>query len=80
MQYTYSGEKVSDMGPLEDDKEEIRQEPFTLPSNFTWDDICLEDEEQVIVLSKLIIMPLSLSFLLPAVRTVPTPLRELCGG
>ena len=40
-------EKVGDMGPLEDDREEIRTEPFSLPSGFVWDDISLEDEKQV---------------------------------
>ena len=40
-------DKVSDMGPLEDDKEEIRTEPFTVPSNFSWSDISLDDDEQV---------------------------------
>ncbi len=36
------------MGPVEEDKEEIRTEPFTLPPQFTWDEICLESEDQVI--------------------------------
>ena len=40
-------EQVSDMGPVEEDKEEVRTQPFTLPPNFVWDDICLENEEQV---------------------------------
>ena len=42
-----SDEKVSDMGPLEEDKDEVRIEPFTLPPNFVWDEICLDSEEQV---------------------------------
>lgn len=43
----FADEKVSDIGPVEGDKDEIRQEPFSLPSNFMWDEICFEDDAQV---------------------------------
>lgn len=42
-----AGEKVYDMGPVEEEKGEVRSEPFTLPSNFTWDEISLDSEDQV---------------------------------
>ena len=35
------------MGPMEPDKDEIRQEPLTLPDKFIWDDINLSDDAQV---------------------------------
>ena len=40
-------EKVTDSGPLESAKEDVRQEPLTLPNNFKWDDIDLEIPSQV---------------------------------
>lgn len=40
-------EKVGDMGPVESEKEEIRVTPLSLPANFFWEDICLDDEGQV---------------------------------
>ena len=40
-------EKVSEMGALEEVKESIRTEPFSLPADFMWDNICLEDSSQV---------------------------------
>ena len=35
------------MGAVEDDKEEIRATPLSLPPNFFWEDICLDNEGQV---------------------------------
>ena len=62
----YIDEKVLEMGPLEEDKEEVRDDPYSLPSNFMWDEICLDDEEQVNIsytttLSLIILPSLSLS-------------------
>ena len=42
-----SEEKVIEMGPLEDDKEHIRQDPLTLPDKFVWDIIDLGNADQV---------------------------------
>ena len=44
-----SDEKVCETGPLEDEKEQVRTDPFTLPSNFMWDDLSLDDDDQVTV-------------------------------
>ena len=35
------------MGPLEDDRADIRTEPLKLPDKFVWSDIDLEDNGQV---------------------------------
>ncbi len=35
------------MGPLEDDRADIRTEPLKLPDKFVWSDIDLEDNDQV---------------------------------
>lgn len=41
-------EKVDgDMGAVEDNKEQIRTTPLSLPPNFFWEDISLDDEGQV---------------------------------
>ena len=38
---------MSDSGPVEEQKDSIRDEPFSLPSNFEWSLISLEDVAQV---------------------------------
>lgn len=38
-----SGEVVNTHGPVEPDKDNIRQEPYTLPQGFTWDALDLGD-------------------------------------
>ena len=43
------GETVSDAGPVEEQKEDIRVEPFSLPPNFEWSEVSLEDPAQVCV-------------------------------
>eukprot|EP00731_Ephydatia_muelleri_P009223 Em0004g1561a len=40
-------EKVTDSGPLEPAKDDVRQEPLSLPNNFKWDDIDLENPSQL---------------------------------
>ena len=45
--HTHSEEKVDDIGPVEEDKDEIRPDPLSLPEHFTWDDIDLLDDAQV---------------------------------
>lgn len=42
-----SEEKVIDVGPIEDTKDSIRVEPYTLPPLFVWDEVDLNDEDQV---------------------------------
>lgn len=41
-------EKVEDVGPLEADKSDIREDPYTLPDKFKWDCLDLDDDKQVI--------------------------------
>lgn len=38
-----AGEVVNTHGPVEPDKDNIRQEPYTLPQGFTWDALDLGD-------------------------------------
>lgn len=38
-----SGEVVNTHGPVEPDKDNIRQEPYTLPQGFMWDALDLGD-------------------------------------
>ena len=40
-------EKVQEMGPLEPDRGEIREEPYSLPDKFMWDEVDLLDGSQV---------------------------------
>lgn len=40
-------EKVEDVGPLEADKSEIREDPYTLPNKFKWDCLDLDNDQQV---------------------------------
>lgn len=47
------GEQVQEMGALEEDKE-VRLDAFTLPPNFVWDDVSLENEEQLAELYQLL--------------------------
>lgn len=37
------GEVVNTHGPVEPDRDNIRQEPYTLPQGFTWDALDLGD-------------------------------------
>lgn len=39
------------MGPVEEDRDDVRTEPFSLPSNFIWDQISLDNEDQVRVMA-----------------------------
>lgn len=41
------GEVVNTHGPVEPDKDNIRQEPYTLPQGFTWDALDLGDRAVV---------------------------------
>ena len=40
-------ERVEDIGPLEADKSEIREDPYSLPGKFKWDCLDLDDDDQV---------------------------------
>ena len=40
-------ETILEAGPIEEDKEVVRSEPFTLPDKFYWDDLDLSDNDQV---------------------------------
>ena len=40
-------EKVEDVGPLEADKSEIREDPYSLPNKFKWDCLDLDNDQQV---------------------------------
>lgn len=40
-------EKVTDSGPLEPVKDDVRQEPLTLPNNFKWDEVDLDNPAQL---------------------------------
>ncbi len=35
------------MGPLEPDKEHVRQEPLSLPDKFVWDELDLSNEDHL---------------------------------
>jgi len=43
--YIYIAETILDDGPIEEDKtiDQIRNEPFTLPEDFQWDTLSLDD-------------------------------------
>lgn len=41
--FCISGEVVNTHGPVEPDKDNIRQEPYTLPQGFMWDALDLGD-------------------------------------
>jgi len=45
--FVNADEKVSDSGPVEEQKDSIRAEPFSLPANFEWSLISLDDVSQV---------------------------------
>ncbi|XP_003383674.1 PREDICTED: glycylpeptide N-tetradecanoyltransferase 2-like [Amphimedon queenslandica] len=47
-------ETVTDAGPIEQDKEHVRSEPFTLPDKFYWDNVDLTDDAQLTELYKLL--------------------------
>lgn len=38
---------MDDSGPIEMDHENVRQEPFTLPPFFVWDEVDLTNKDQV---------------------------------
>lgn len=40
---SFPGEVVNTHGPVEPDKDHVRQEPYTLPQGFTWDALDLGD-------------------------------------
>ena len=40
-------ETVDDVGPVEPDKSEIREDPYSLPDKFKWDSLNLDDDKQV---------------------------------
>ena len=42
-----SEERVQESGPLEPDKEEVREEPYSLPDKFMWDEVDVMDEAQI---------------------------------
>ena len=42
------------MGPIEEDKKEVRQMPFSLPASFEWDTLDLSEDSQVVEVYKLL--------------------------
>ena len=40
-------EKIDEIGPIEPDKDHVREEPYSLPPGFEWDTIDLGDKSQV---------------------------------
>ena len=40
---------MDDIGPLEADKSEIREDPYTLPGKFKWDCLDLDNDDQVML-------------------------------
>jgi len=42
-----SAETVNEIGPIEPEKEEIRSEPYSLPSEFQWDTLDLANSKEV---------------------------------
>ena len=38
---------MQESGPLEPDKEEVREEPYSLPDKFMWDEVDVMDEAQI---------------------------------
>lgn len=47
-------ERVEESGPMEPDKEEVREEPYSLSDKFTWDEVDLTDESQITELYELL--------------------------
>lgn len=45
----FADEVVTTHGPIEPDKENIRQEPYSLPQGFMWDTLDLSNSEVVSV-------------------------------
>lgn len=43
----FADEVVTTHGPIEPDKENIRQEPYSLPQGFMWDTLDLSNSEVV---------------------------------
>lgn len=43
LSFCTAGEVVNTHGPVEPDKDHIRQEPYTLPQGFIWDALDLGD-------------------------------------
>jgi len=48
------GDKSDEVGPIEEDKKEVRQMPFSLPASFEWDTLDLSDDSQVVEVYKLL--------------------------
>ena len=42
-----SDERVEEAGPLEPDKTEVREDPYSLSDKFMWDEVDLTDEAQI---------------------------------
>ena len=40
-------DKVEESGPLEPDKSEVREEPYSLSDKFIWDELDLNDDAQI---------------------------------
>lgn len=40
-------ERVEEVGPVEPDKTDVREEPYSLSDKFTWDELDLSDETQI---------------------------------
>ena len=47
-------ERVEESGPMEPDKEEVREEPYSLSDKFMWDEVDLTDESQITELYELL--------------------------
>ena len=47
MLFDVADETVDDVGPVEPDKSEIREDPYSLPDKFKWDSLNLDDDKQV---------------------------------
>ncbi|XP_065896529.1 glycylpeptide N-tetradecanoyltransferase 2-like [Dysidea avara] len=47
-------ETVDDVGPVEPDKSEIREDPYSLPDKFKWDSLNLDDDKQLTELHQLL--------------------------
>ena len=50
----FKGDKSDEVGPIEEDKKEVRQMPFSLPASFEWDTLDLSDDSQVVEVYKLL--------------------------
>ena len=45
---------MEEMGPMEPDKTEVREEPYSLPEKFTWEEVDVTDDTQIAELYELL--------------------------